>query len=105
MSGFSRPNLLYMRMFAEAWTEEAIVQQAVGQSPWGHNLVLLTKLKETEARLGYAEAAVRHGWSRNVLAMGCNSLPVGWLVKGVGSWWHPASAASPSVWWMATGSP
>jgi predicted nuclease of restriction endonuclease-like (RecB) superfamily len=69
MSGFSRSNLLYMRMFAEAWTEEAIVQQAVGQLPWGHNLVLLTKLKEAEARLGYAEAAVRHGWSRNVLAM------------------------------------
>jgi predicted nuclease of restriction endonuclease-like (RecB) superfamily len=69
MSGFSRSNLLYMRMFAAAWTEEAIVQQAVGQLPWGHNLVLLTKLKEAEARLGYAEAAVRHGWSRNVLAM------------------------------------
>ena len=32
---------LYLRAFAEAWPEEAIVQQAVGQLPWGHNLVLL----------------------------------------------------------------
>ena len=31
MKGFSRANLMYMRAFAEAWPEEAIVQQAVGQ--------------------------------------------------------------------------
>jgi predicted nuclease of restriction endonuclease-like (RecB) superfamily len=41
MKGFSRSNLLYMRAFAEAWPDEQIVQQAVGQLPWGHNLVLL----------------------------------------------------------------
>ena len=69
MSGFSRSNLLFMRMLAEAWSEDEIVSQAVGQLPWGHNRVLLTKLKERETRLGYAQAAVRHGWSRNVLTM------------------------------------
>ena len=35
MKGFSRANLLYMRAFAEAWPDQAIVQQAVGQLPWG----------------------------------------------------------------------
>ena len=45
MKGFSRTNLMYMRAFAEAWQEDAIVQQAVGQLPWGHNVVLLTRLK------------------------------------------------------------
>jgi predicted nuclease of restriction endonuclease-like (RecB) superfamily len=69
MSGFSRSNLLFMRMFAEAWPEDAVVSQAVGQLPWGHNRVLLTKLKDPEARLAYAQATVRHGWSRNVLTM------------------------------------
>jgi len=69
MKGFSRTNLLYMRAFAEAWPEPAIVQQAVGQLPWGHNLVLLTKLKTAEARLAYAQRAIDHGWSRNVLAL------------------------------------
>ncbi|MFX8852677.1 DUF1016 N-terminal domain-containing protein, partial [Acinetobacter baumannii] len=39
MQGFSRSNLLYMRAFAEAWPDKQIVQQAVGQLPWGHNLV------------------------------------------------------------------
>ncbi|AXQ49672.1 MAG TPA: DUF1016 domain-containing protein [Pseudomonas sp.] len=51
MKGFSRANLMYMRAFAEAWPDEAIVQQAVGQLPWGHNLVLLTKLKKPDERL------------------------------------------------------
>ncbi|MCB0911558.1 MAG: DUF1016 family protein, partial [Propionibacteriaceae bacterium] len=37
------------------------------QLPWGHNLVLLTKLKAPEMRLAYAQAAIEHGWSRNVL--------------------------------------
>lgn len=69
MRGFSRANLMYMRAFAEAWPEAAIVQQAVGQLPWGHNLVLLSKLKTGEERLAYARHALEHGWSRNVLAI------------------------------------
>ncbi|WP_367066373.1 PDDEXK nuclease domain-containing protein [Oryzisolibacter sp. LB2S] len=69
MKGFSRANLLYMRAFAQAWPDSAIVQQAVGHLPWGHNLVLLSKLKNPEQRLAYAERAITHGWSRNVLEM------------------------------------
>jgi predicted nuclease of restriction endonuclease-like (RecB) superfamily len=67
MKGFSRANLMYMRAFAEAWPDSVIVQQAVGQLPWGHNLVLLAKLKTPEQRLAYAQRAIQHGWSRNVL--------------------------------------
>jgi predicted nuclease of restriction endonuclease-like (RecB) superfamily len=67
MKGFSRSNLMYMRAFAEAWPDAAIVQQLVGRLPWGHNLVLMTKLKDAEVRRQYAERAIEHGWSRNVL--------------------------------------
>jgi predicted nuclease of restriction endonuclease-like (RecB) superfamily len=67
MKGFSRANLMYMRAFAEAWPDAEIVQQAVGQLPWGHNLVLLSRLKDPEQRLAYARSAITHGWSRNVL--------------------------------------
>lgn len=67
MKGFSRANLMYMRSFAEAWTEDQIVQQPVGQLPWGHNLVLLSKLKSTEQRLRYAQRAVELGWARSML--------------------------------------
>ncbi len=67
MKGFSRANLMYMRAFADAWPDAEIVQQAVGQLPWGHNLVLLSKLKHPQERLAYAQSAIQHGWSRNVL--------------------------------------
>ena len=69
LKGFSRSNLLYMRAFAKAWPDEQIVQQAVGQLPWGHNLVLISKLKTHEERLAYAQAAIENSWSRNVLTM------------------------------------
>jgi predicted nuclease of restriction endonuclease-like (RecB) superfamily len=69
MKGFSRANLMYMRAFAEAWPEPEIVQQAVGRLPWGHNLVLLTQLKDRAQRVAYAQAALEHGWSRNVLGL------------------------------------
>jgi predicted nuclease of restriction endonuclease-like (RecB) superfamily len=68
MKGFSRANLMYIRGFVEAWPEAAFVQQPVGQLPWVHNLVLLTKLKARDACLAYAAAAMEHGWSRAVQA-------------------------------------
>jgi predicted nuclease of restriction endonuclease-like (RecB) superfamily len=69
MKGFSRANLMYMRAFADAWPDAEIVQQAVGQLPWGHNLVLLSKLKVSAERQWYAAKTIEHNWSRNVLVM------------------------------------
>ena len=43
LKGLSLANLHYMLAFAEAWPDSAIVQQAVGQLPWGHDIVLLKK--------------------------------------------------------------
>ncbi|ATR80057.1 PDDEXK nuclease domain-containing protein [Moraxella osloensis] len=67
IKGFSTRNLKYMRKFAEAWQDKQIVQQAVALLPWGHNLVLLDKFSDNETRLWYAQKAIEHGWSRNVL--------------------------------------
>jgi predicted nuclease of restriction endonuclease-like (RecB) superfamily len=58
-----------MRAFAEAWPEASIVQQLVGQIPWGHNLRLLDLVKNRDERLWYAQAATENGWSRNVLVL------------------------------------
>ena len=33
----------------------------------GHNLVLLTRLKDSRQRLADAQSAIEHGWSRNAL--------------------------------------
>lgn len=67
MKGFSRSNLMYMRAFAEAWPDESIVQAALGQITWYHNIALLEKLKDEQQRLWYARQTVLNGWSRNVL--------------------------------------
>jgi predicted nuclease of restriction endonuclease-like (RecB) superfamily len=57
----------------------AKVQQPVGQLefdlppepfaalPWGHNVLLLDRVKEPADRLWYARQALAHGWSRAVL--------------------------------------
>ena len=52
IGGFSRTNLLYMRAFAEAYPDEAIVQQLLDNSaiPWGHQVRILDKVKDTEQR-------------------------------------------------------
>jgi predicted nuclease of restriction endonuclease-like (RecB) superfamily len=67
MQGFSPRNLKYMRAFAEAWPDEAIVQAPLAQITWYHNIALLEKLKHDKERLWYAHAVIEHGWSRNVL--------------------------------------
>jgi len=92
IAGFSPQNVWYMRSFYLAWTKEILkLQPSVGESapnilpqlvgelagsnlpqpvaeiPWGHNLVLLAKLKTPLLRLWYARKVVEHGWSRAVL--------------------------------------
>jgi predicted nuclease of restriction endonuclease-like (RecB) superfamily len=67
MKGFSRTNLLYMRALAEAWPEESMVQQLVGQIPWGHNVRILDLVKTPAEREWYIRQTIENGWSRNVL--------------------------------------
>lgn len=69
MSGLSARNLKYMRAFAAAWPDAAIVQRALHKLPWGVNVELLDAVKEGSTRLWYAEQAFAQGWSRNILAM------------------------------------
>lgn len=69
MKGFSPRNLKYMRAFAAAWPERSIVQQVVAQLTWGHNIVLLERVRSTSDRLWYAAKTQREGWSRHVLAV------------------------------------
>lgn len=67
MKGLSRANLFYMRAFAEAYPDMSIVQQLVGQLPWGHNVLLITKIKDLSLREWYARACIEHGWNRAVM--------------------------------------
>lgn len=67
IKGFSVRNLRYMKVFAEAYPEEAMLQQLAAKIPWFHNCVLLEKVKDPAARNWYIQQTIEHGWSRNVL--------------------------------------
>lgn len=69
MQGFSARNLRFMRDFARAWPDDQIWQRTVAKLPWGHNTVLLSRLKTTDERLAYAAAALERGWSRAALEL------------------------------------
>ena len=62
MTGLSRSNLHAMRQFAEVYPRIEVVQQPVGQLPWGHIVTLLQKLDDQDERDWYAcEAASTAG--------------------------------------------
>jgi len=70
MRGFSRTNLYYMRQVWLAWSgAPEIVQQLVGQIPWGHHVVLVSKLQEPEVRAFYLRQTIEEGWSRAILTL------------------------------------
>ena len=50
VTGFSVRNLKYMKKLAEEYPNFEFVQQVVAQIPWGHNIILLDKVKDTNER-------------------------------------------------------
>ncbi len=72
IEGFSPRNIFRMRAFYLAYQEmpQAVAQLAelpIFNIPWGHNAVLIEKIKDTELKLWYAQKAVENGWSRSML--------------------------------------
>jgi predicted nuclease of restriction endonuclease-like (RecB) superfamily len=67
LAGYSSRNLKYMRAFAVAWPDRAIMQQLAAQMPWAHNCVLLDRVKDAKTREFYIRETVGQGWSRSVL--------------------------------------
>lgn len=55
-SGFSTQNLWYMRQFYREYHEDTNLQQLVGEIPWGQNLVIMSKVKDRDARCYYLKA-------------------------------------------------
>jgi len=45
----------------------AILQQLVAKIPWGHNILLMEKVKDLSARLWYMQQIVEHGYVRDTL--------------------------------------
>ncbi|WP_204141254.1 YhcG family protein [Halomicronema sp. CCY15110] len=68
MTGFSPRNLWFIKQFYEAYADAPeFLKQAVSEIPWGHNIVIMQRIKDETARRYYLEATARLGWTRNVL--------------------------------------
>jgi predicted nuclease of restriction endonuclease-like (RecB) superfamily len=67
MTGFSPQNLWLARQFYLEYRHSLILQQLVGEIPWGQNIVIIQKVKAEDERRFYLEATAKLGWSRDVL--------------------------------------
>lgn len=66
-SGYSSQNLWYMRQFYNSYKDNPILQQLVGEIPWGSNIVIFTKCKDDVQKEYYIKNTIENGWNRNVL--------------------------------------
>ncbi len=69
INGFSERNIRSMRLFYEEYANDEKWQQLVAKLPWGHNLLLMEKIKDKDIRKIYAESTIKNGWSRNMLSV------------------------------------
>ncbi len=67
--GFSPQNLWYMRQFYLSYKDHLDLQQLVGEIGWGQNLLIISKIKDLNARRYYLESTRDRGWTRNILEL------------------------------------
>ncbi|MBI4848740.1 MAG: DUF1016 domain-containing protein [Nitrospirae bacterium] len=66
-SGFSAPNLWFMRQMYVEYKDQPNLLQLVREIPWGHNITVMTKTKSVVERTYYLQMSAKLGWSRNIL--------------------------------------
>lgn len=78
LKGFSERNIKFMvQLYKEYGPSAEIgkqpvsqlpnVQQLVAHLPWGHNILLMQRIKDVPARLWYMQQTLAQGWSRDTL--------------------------------------
>ncbi len=83
--GLSKTNLKYCSRFYQFYTigqqpvdqlqtkdnqvANVFVEPLVLQIPWGHNIQIFTKVKNTQQAKFYIQQTIENGWSRDVLAL------------------------------------
>lgn len=80
IKGFSERNLKFMVQFYNEYNQDSLIgkqavsqfekgKQLVSQIPWGHNIVLMQKIKTQDIRFRYIQQTINEGWSRDVLKL------------------------------------
>ena len=51
-----------MKKFYTEYKGDEVMQQLVAQVPWGHNVILMDKVKDKEIRKIYLQGIIKNGW-------------------------------------------
>lgn len=68
IKGFSKRNVYAMRQWYLFYSQQfEFVPQAAAQIPWGHNRLIIAKIKNLEEAIFYIHATIENGWGRENL--------------------------------------
>jgi predicted nuclease of restriction endonuclease-like (RecB) superfamily len=67
IKGFSVRNMKYMAKFSTTYPDSEIVQRALHNLPWRHNIVIMEKIKDSTQREWYIAQTVEYGWTCDTL--------------------------------------
>lgn len=68
INGFSRRNLYAIRQWYLLYREQyEFVPQPAAQIPWGHNRLIISKIKNVEEAIFYCKATLANTWNRDNL--------------------------------------
>ncbi len=80
VNGFSEINIKFMVQFYKEYGLDASIgkqpvsqfenmKRLVSQIPWGHNILLMQRVKDNSIRFWYMEQIINNGWSRDILGL------------------------------------
>jgi predicted nuclease of restriction endonuclease-like (RecB) superfamily len=80
VKGFSERNIKFMVQFYKEYGADAVIgkqhvsqfedmKRLVYQIPWGHNILLMQKIKDNSIRFWYMAQIIQNGWSRDTLGL------------------------------------
>ena len=68
LKGFSRRNIYAMRQWYNFYSEKyPFVPQSVAQIPWGHNRLIISKVKDIKEAEFYCNETIKNNWDRDTL--------------------------------------
>ncbi len=68
INGFSRRNIYAIRQWYKFYSPKyQFVPQSVAQIPWGHNRLIITKIKDIDEAEFYCNETIKNGWDRDTL--------------------------------------
>jgi len=65
--GYSPQNLWYMRQFYLEYKDNKALLDLAFIIPWGQNILIISKIKDTKEREYYLKATMNNAWSRSIL--------------------------------------